>query len=128
MSLNKFVKNRKNDHHITSKILDITCKSLDTDEIFVDEKLIISNKTKNETLDFIYDTKGVPGSIFINKNGVSCDFVSGITIENDGDLVCDNVVVKVEGENINLKDYIDDRIGFVLASVGGTVSTLTGGG
>ena len=128
MSLNKFVKNNKSTDHITAKILDITCKSLDTDHIYVDEKMLVTNKSKDESIDFIYTSKGQPGSIFINKDGENCDFVSEITIENDGDLLCNNLIIKIEGENINLKEYIDDRIGFVLASVGGTVNTLTGGG
>ena len=127
MSLNKFVKNNKNDHHVTSKILDITCKSVDTDQIFVDEKLIITNKNKDQEIDFVYANKGQPGSLFVNKDGISCDFIDGIIIENDGDIVCENVIIKDTDDNrINLKAYIDDRINFVIASVGGTVNTLTG--
>jgi len=129
MSLNKFVKNRKDDHKTTSKIFDISCKSVDTDDIFVDEKLIVTNKAKDEQIDFIYTTKGQPGSLFVNKDGNTCDFVDGITIENDGDIVCENVIVKDSEDNrVNLKEYIDDRINFVIASVGGTVNTLTDGG
>ena len=142
MSLNKLIRGSHN--QMTSKTFEIFAKSLDADNLYVDENCIITNKDKSERMNFVFESKKEPNSVFINKDDDQCDFQTldnllpylenidreetetGVTRIN-GDVISENVIVKTDtGEELNLKDYIDDRINYVLANVGGKVDTLLG--
>jgi hypothetical protein len=122
--------------------MEIQSKGLDTDYLNVFENCYIHNKDRNETIDFIYDSKGNAGDIFINKDGITCDFItkdnlfpelqnidkdttSQNTTDFRGSIIADNIILR---DGTNLKEYIDNQIAQVYASIGGTVSTLTSSG
>ena len=138
MSLHYFI-NTEGTRRDTSRLFEFYGKTLDVDTAYIDEKLEVTNKDKDEKLDFVYDSKKTPGSFFINKDGEKCDFetknglfpelqniVKEETIENEtrisGKLIVENFVL---ADGTDLKTYIDDRIQFILNSIGGTVTTLT---
>jgi len=139
--MNHFVKNGRNVGR-TNKYIEIQAKGLDTDYLNVFENCYIYNKERNHSIDFVYDNKGNDGDIFINKDGNTCDFISKDNLfpelqnidkeatgenitEFNGSLIADNIILK---DGTNLKDYIDQQIALVYASVGGTLNTLTSGG
>lgn len=141
MSLHYFL-NTSGTRQQTSRLFEFYGKTLDVDTAYIDERLTLTNKDKTESINFIYDNKGDNGSFFINKDGDNCDFQSkeqmfpelqnidkAETIENEtifrGKLIVDDFVLR---DGTNLKDYIDQQIAQVYASVGGTVNTLTSGG
>lgn len=138
--MNHFIKNGRNVGR-TSKYMEIQSKGLDTDYLNVFENAFIYNKERDEHIDFVYNSKGENGSIFINNDGVNCDFISKdnlfpelqnlntetTTADNTdfkGQLVADDFILR---DGTNLKDYIDQQIAIVYASVGGTLNTLTSG-
>ena len=138
--LNHFVKNGRNAGR-TNKYIEIQSKGLDTDYLNVFENAFIYNKDRNEHIDFVYNSKGENGSIFINNDGVNCDFITKDNLfpelqnidkdntddnktEFKGQLVAEDFILK---DGTNLKDYIDQQIAIVYASVGGTLNTLTSG-
>ena len=139
--MNHLVKNGRNAGR-TNKYFEIQAKGLDTDYLNVYEHFYLYNKERTENIDLVYDNKGNAGDIFINKDDTTCDFISKDNLfpelqnidkeatgenitEFNGSVIADNIILK---DGTNLKDYIDQQIAQVYASVGGTVNTLTSGG
>ena len=142
MSLNHFIKNGKNKGK-TNNYFEIFAKGLESDYVHVYDELKVFSKGRTENINFTYETKGLPGDIFVNSDNLTCDFKTkeelfpqliNIDKENtslnttnfNGSVIVDDIVLR-DG-NVNLKDYIDQQIAILYATVGGTVSTLTGGG
>jgi hypothetical protein len=142
MSLNHFVKNGRNKGN-TDSYMELQVKGVDTKYLNVFENLNVFSTDKSQNIDFVYEDKGNAGDFFINSDGSRCAFSSketllpeiqninkDETIENltsiNGDLVVDNLILR--NENINLKQYIDEQIAIVYASLGGTINKLTEGG
>lgn len=139
--MNHLVKNGRNAGR-TNQYIEIQAKGVDTEYLNVFQNAFIHNKERTENIDFVFDSKGHAGDIFINKDNTTCDFISKNNLfpelnnldkerteENktdfNGQLVADDFILR---DGKNLKEYIDEQIQQVYNTLGGTVNTLTEGG
>lgn len=113
------------------------CEKISTNHITVKSSLNVYDKHRAQYLDFNFKSKGEPGNVFINENNLSTTFVNVNSLlphldnidknSNDvqttfnQDIFCKNIIV----ENLNLKTYIDQRIEFILSTLGEKINYLT---